>query len=145
MKGNPYNHVVLTRLAIIFSFLLFAFTTECSETCSKTCVARECDSVGIRYGKYCGIGYTGCPGEVPCDDVDACCKLHDECVRTGGMTNVKCSRKLRNCLARALKSGKVGFSKDCPYSTVVPLMSKAMDAAIILNSVESVFKNIFSP
>lgn len=39
---------------------------------------------GIRYGKYCGVGWTGCPGEKPCDDVDACCKIHDECVGKHG-------------------------------------------------------------
>ena len=32
------------------------------------------------YGKYCGIGYTGCPGEKPCDGLDACCKDHDACI-----------------------------------------------------------------
>lgn len=42
-------------------------------------------AVGIRYGKYCGVGWTGCPGEKPCDDVDACCKIHDECVGNKGI------------------------------------------------------------
>lgn len=43
-------------------------------------------AVGIRYGKYCGVGWTGCPGEKPCDDVDACCKIHDECVGNKGIS-----------------------------------------------------------
>lgn len=34
----------------------------------------------IKYGKYCGIGYWGCTGEIPCDDADACCMGHDDCV-----------------------------------------------------------------
>ena len=33
----------------------------------------------LRYGKYCGILYSGCPGEKPCD---ACCMVHDHCVDT---------------------------------------------------------------
>lgn len=41
-------------------------------------------AVGIRYGKYCGVGWSGCPGEKPCDDLDACCKIHDECVEKKG-------------------------------------------------------------
>lgn len=35
----------------------------------------------MRYGKYCGVSYTGCPGEAPCDAIDACCMLHDQCVQ----------------------------------------------------------------
>lgn len=42
-------------------------------------------AVGIRYGKYCGVGWTGCRGEKPCDDLDACCKIHDECVGKKGI------------------------------------------------------------
>lgn len=83
--------------------------------CSKTCVAENCNcepvndslvktlfhfifvfififyyskcvaAVGIKYGKYCGVGWTGCPGEKPCDDLDACCKIHDECVEKKGI------------------------------------------------------------
>ncbi|KAL2501075.1 Phospholipase A2 [Forsythia ovata] len=37
-------------------------------------------AVGIRFGKYCGVGWTGCPGEKPCDDLDTGCKIHGECV-----------------------------------------------------------------
>jgi len=40
--------------------------------------------LGIRYGKYCGIGYFGCPGEPPCDDLDDCCMTHDNCVDLKG-------------------------------------------------------------
>ncbi|KAE9597845.1 putative phospholipase A(2) [Lupinus albus] len=34
----------------------------------------------LKYGKYCGILYSGCSGETPCDDLDACCMMHDQCV-----------------------------------------------------------------
>jgi hypothetical protein len=40
--------------------------------------------VGIRYGKYCGVGWSGCDGEEPCDDLDACCRDHDHCVDKKG-------------------------------------------------------------
>lgn len=40
----------------------------------------------MRYGKYCGVSYTGCPGEAPCDALDACCMLHDACVQATDST-----------------------------------------------------------
>ncbi|CAI0628435.1 unnamed protein product [Linum tenue] len=88
---------------------------------------------GIRYGKYCGVGWTGCPGEKPCDEVDACCKVHDDCVGKKGMTNVKCHQKFKTCVKKVQKSGKLGFSKECPYEKVVPTMVQGMDMAIMLS------------
>jgi hypothetical protein len=41
----------------------------------------------LRYGKYCGILYSGCPGEKPCDALDACCMVHDHCVDTHNSTH----------------------------------------------------------
>ncbi len=38
------------------------------------------DPFDLRYGKYCGVGYTGCPGAVPCDGLDSCCMVHDQCI-----------------------------------------------------------------
>ncbi|CAI0543764.1 unnamed protein product [Linum tenue] len=101
--------------------------------CSRTCVTENCDTFGIRYGKYCGVGWTGCPGEKPCDEVDACCKVHDDCVGKKGMTNVKCHQKFKTCVKKVQKSGKLGFSKECPYEKVVPTMVQGMDMAIMLS------------
>uniref|UniRef100_A0A2P2JPD0 Phospholipase A2 homolog 1 n=1 Tax=Rhizophora mucronata TaxID=61149 RepID=A0A2P2JPD0_RHIMU len=76
--------------AFAFAFIFLAAIADCSGNdsqvkCSRTCVAMNCNSIGIRYGKYCGVGWTGCPGEKPCDDLDACCKIHDECVEKKGI------------------------------------------------------------
>ncbi|GAB2222973.1 hypothetical protein Droror1_Dr00017106 [Drosera rotundifolia] len=101
--------------------------------CSTSCVAVNCNSVGIRYGKYCGVGHSGCPGEKPCDDLDACCKIHDECVDKHGMTNVKCHEKFKRCIKRVQKSGKAGFSDECPYDVAVPTMVQGMDMAILMS------------
>jgi len=49
------------------------------------------------------------------------------------MTHVKCHKKLKNCLIRELESGKVGFSKECPYSIAAPTMIRGMDLAILLS------------
>uniref|UniRef100_A0A803NU87 Uncharacterized protein n=1 Tax=Cannabis sativa TaxID=3483 RepID=A0A803NU87_CANSA len=94
-------------------------------------------TVGIRYGKFCGVGWTGCPGEKPCDDLDACCKIHDECVTKKGLTNIKCHEKFKSCIKKVHKSGKVGFSRDCPYETAVPTMVQGMDFAIMLSQFDN--------
>ncbi|KAJ8751091.1 hypothetical protein K2173_016272 [Erythroxylum novogranatense] len=116
-------------------FILFplSFLVESQVKCSRICIAENCNSVGIRYGKYCGVGWSGCPGEKPCDDLDACCKIHDECVEKKGMTNIKCHEKFKTCIKKVQKSGKDGFSQDCPYDTAVPTMIQGMDLAILLS------------
>lgn len=47
-----------------------------------------------------------------------------------GLTNIKCHEKFKSCIKRVQKSGKVGFSQECPYSTAVPTMVQGMDLAI---------------
>ncbi|XP_027359252.1 probable phospholipase A2 homolog 1 [Abrus precatorius] len=128
----------ISRATVAFQILLcllLVFVIHCSgqQNCSKTCIAEQCDTIGIKYGKYCGVGYTGCPGEEPCDNLDACCMAHDDCVDKFGMTHVKCHKKLKNCLTRVQKSGKVGFSKECPYNIAAPTMIRGMDLAILLS------------
>lgn len=85
-------------------------------------------ALSIRYGKYCGIGHSGCPGEEPCDDLDACC-----------MTNISCHKKFQRCvnrLSKAIKQSKnkkVGFSTKCPYSVVIPTVNQGMDIGILFS------------
>ncbi|KAA0061501.1 uncharacterized protein E6C27_scaffold41G00610 [Cucumis melo var. makuwa] len=50
-----------------------------------------------------------------------------------GLTNVKCHEKFKSCIKKVQKSGKVGFSKECPYSTAVPTMVQGMDLAIMFS------------
>ncbi|KAL2501061.1 putative phospholipase A2-1-like protein [Forsythia ovata] len=126
---QPGNVVVPQRRCIATTYVFFMcliLITESSNNsqirCSKTCVAENCNSVGIKYGKYCGVGWTGCPGEEPCDDLDACCKIHDECVEKKGLINIKCHEKFKRCIKKVQKFGKVGFSNDCPYDIAVPIM-----------------------
>ncbi len=53
--------------------------------CAKKCIARECDTANLAYGRFCGIAHTGCPGVEPCDAADACCQRHDDCVGRAGL------------------------------------------------------------
>lgn len=50
-----------------------------------------------------------------------------------GMINVKCHEKFKRCIKKVQKSGKAGFSKDCPYDVVVPTMVQGMDLAILMS------------
>lgn len=45
--------------------------------------------------KWCGPGCSG--PDKPINDVDACCKAHDECLAMGG-SQCKCDKEFHNCL-----------------------------------------------
>ncbi|KAI4347022.1 hypothetical protein L6164_007873 [Bauhinia variegata] len=142
----PSRSNVSTGFAILFIYLAvlarFFYHATASTPCSRQCIAENCHSVGIRYGKYCGVGYTGCPGEKPCDDLDACCQHHDDCVTNYGLTDVTCHEKLKKCLKTAEKSGNEGFSKECPYSTAAATMIHGMDLAIALSQLGDAFGSV---
>lgn len=55
------------------------------------------------------------------------------CSNFSGMINVKCHEKFKRCIKKVQKSGKVGFSRACPYDTAVPTMVQGMDMAILLS------------
>ncbi|KAL2501044.1 putative phospholipase A2-like protein 1 [Forsythia ovata] len=74
---QPGNVVVPQRRCIATTYVVFMCLILITESSNNSqCVT----TVRIRYGKYCGVGWTGCLGEDPCDDLDAFCKIHDECV-----------------------------------------------------------------
>ncbi|XP_048549190.1 probable phospholipase A2 homolog 1, partial [Triticum urartu] len=94
-------------------------------------------STATRWGKLCGVGWSGCEGEDPCDDLDACCRDHDKCVEIKGLMSIKCHEKFKNCMRRVKKTGKVGFSKKCPYELAMATMTQGMDMAIMLSQLGS--------
>ncbi|KAE8768045.1 hypothetical protein D1007_60521 [Hordeum vulgare] len=94
-------------------------------------------AVGIRYGKFCGVGWSGCEGEEPCDDLDACCRDHDHCIDKKGLMSIKCHENFKNCMRKVKKAGKVGFSKKCPYELAMATMTQGMDMAIMLSQLGS--------
>jgi hypothetical protein len=68
------------------------------------------------YGKYCGAGYTCATHEPGCDEVDECCRIHDECV--GNMSfpeychSCKCNLALIDCLAPVTGHGFLPCNKE---------------------------------
>ncbi|XP_042395725.1 probable phospholipase A2 homolog 1 [Zingiber officinale] len=124
---------LLLPLLAVFFHRIAASDSDAHINCSRRCVAENCNTIGIRYGKFCGVGWTGCPGEKPCDELDACCKAHDECVEKKGLMSVPCHDKFKRCIEKVKKTNKVGFSKECPYETAMPTMIQGMDMAILFS------------
>uniref|UniRef100_A0A0E0CTJ5 phospholipase A2 n=1 Tax=Oryza meridionalis TaxID=40149 RepID=A0A0E0CTJ5_9ORYZ len=141
IANSPSDPILTTMpprsplLALVFlaAGVLASATSPPPPPCSRSCAALNCDSVGIRYGKYCGVGWSGCDGEEPCDDLDACCRDHDHCVDKKGVMSVKCHEKFKNCMRKVKKAGKVGFSRKCPYEMAMATMTSGMDMAIMLS------------
>ncbi|KAL2643961.1 hypothetical protein R1flu_011548 [Riccia fluitans] len=93
-------------------------------TCSSVCESSHCkDPAKLRYGKYCGVGYTGCTGQAPCDGLDACCQQHDDCVGSnslGNYVNTSCSDGLLNCVNNWDQSDAAQFTGNtCDRKDVV--------------------------
>ncbi|RRT40447.1 hypothetical protein B296_00031862 [Ensete ventricosum] len=50
-----------------------------------------------------------------------------------GLMSVGCHEKFKTCIKKVKKSGKVGFSKECPYEAAMPTMIQGMDMAILFS------------
>ncbi|KAG9458587.1 hypothetical protein H6P81_003095 [Aristolochia fimbriata] len=106
-----------------------------SKECSKTCESDFCSVPPfLRYGKYCGLLYSGCPGEKPCDGLDACCRNHDACVQSknNDYLSQQCSQNFLDCITRFKDSGAPTFNGNkCMVEEVVDVLSVVMEAAIL--------------
>nr|GLL20276.1 phospholipase A2-alpha-like [Ipomoea trifida] len=112
-----------------------SLSTECSRTCeSKFCGVAPF----LRYGKYCGILYSGCPGEKPCDALDACCMQHDDCIGQNGNNylNEECNKNLLGCATRVKKSKAPTFKGNtCSVDEVADVIIDVAKAAIIAGKI----------
>ncbi|XP_062153757.1 phospholipase A2-alpha isoform X1 [Alnus glutinosa] len=112
--------------------------TDISASVGKSC-SRKCESAFcqvppfLRYGKYCGLLYSGCPGEKPCDGLDACCMNHDACVvKNNGYLSQECSQNLLNCMTNFQNSGAHSFKgSSCKADEVIGVISAVMEAALL--------------
>jgi len=122
------------RLCLLIWFLLLQSVFGSSNTlllkdCSNGCESKFCREAPIlRYGRYCGVFYTGCHGEAPCDGLDSCCKNHDYCIaRTRNYLNIQCNQQLLSCLTSYLSSGQAQFrGSQCRSQTVVDTIDFAI-------------------
>ncbi|XP_078444721.1 phospholipase A2 family protein [Wolffia australiana] len=103
--------------------------------CSRKCESEYCTLPPfLRYGKYCGLLYSGCPGEKPCDGLDACCQIHDACVQAkhNDYLSQSCNQNFLNCIQRFKYSGKPTFKGNkCSPEEVVDVISLVIEAAVL--------------
>ncbi|XP_062093388.1 phospholipase A2-alpha [Humulus lupulus] len=106
-----------------------------SKSCSRTCESDFCSVPPfLRYGKYCGLLYSGCPGEKPCDGLDACCMKHDACVQSknNAYLSQECSQTFLNCMTSFKNSGGHTFKGNtCDAGEVIEVISVVMEAALL--------------
>lgn len=107
------------------------------QACSRTCESDHCTTAPfLRYGKYCGILYSGCPGERPCDPLDACCMHHDNCVLVkNDYLSTECNEGLLECLAE-LRDGTGTFEGNkCMIDEVIDVITVVIEAAVVAGRV----------
>ncbi|XP_028770244.1 phospholipase A2-alpha [Neltuma alba] len=138
----------LTFLLNFFSVPLFALNigvettgiaVSVSKECSKTCESSFCSVPPLlRYGKYCGLLYSGCPGEAPCDGLDACCMKHDQCVqaKNNDYLSQQCSQTFINCMESFRNNGGATFKGNkCDVDDVIRVIKLVMEAALVAGRV----------
>ncbi|ESQ36881.1 hypothetical protein EUTSA_v10002685mg [Eutrema salsugineum] len=110
-----------------------------SKECSRKCESEFCSVPPLlRYGKYCGLLYSGCPGERPCDGLDSCCMKHDACVQTknNDYLSQECSQKFINCMNNFSNMKLPTFNGNkCNADEVIDVISIVMDAAVLAGRV----------
>ncbi|XP_042397660.1 phospholipase A2-alpha-like [Zingiber officinale] len=109
--------------------------------CSRTCESQHCTVLPfLRYGKYCGILYTGCPGEKPCDALDACCMVHDDCIgsKNNDYLDEECNGQMVECIekVKASGAGQATFKgNQCSVEEVADLVEALLEAALLARRV----------
>ncbi|KAG8062285.1 hypothetical protein GUJ93_ZPchr0003g16903 [Zizania palustris] len=107
------------------------------QACSRTCESDHCTTPPfLRYGKYCGILYSGCPGEPPCDELDACCMYHDSCVQAkNDYLSTECNEQLLECLSRLREGSSTFEGNKCMIDEVIDVITLVIEAAVIAGRV----------
>ncbi|KAH7855119.1 hypothetical protein Vadar_021420 [Vaccinium darrowii] len=132
----PITLIIITVLNFYaISVQSFNVGIQEPEKCSRTCESRNCGVAPlIRYGKYCGIMYSGCPGEQPCDGLDACCMRHDDCIKAknNDYLNTECSQNFLRCVDKWKRRKRMPFDGNtCSIDQVTNAMTTAMNFALI--------------
>ncbi|PIA43889.1 hypothetical protein AQUCO_01800139v1 [Aquilegia coerulea] len=151
------THQYSLKLAFLFFFYTF-FTSVSSihalnvgiqstasagisvkKECSRKCESDYCAVPPfLRYGKYCGLLYSGCPGEKPCDGLDACCMKHDVCIQVhnNDYLSQKCNQGFLDCMESFKNSGASTFpGNKCDPSEVIDVISVVIEAALLAGKV----------
>ncbi|XP_024358604.1 phospholipase A2-alpha isoform X1 [Physcomitrium patens] len=131
--------VMLLLLELLSPALSLVVNGTIFKGCSRECESRHCqDPIKLRYGKYCGIGYTGCESEVPCDGIDSCCKSHDICIGPNleNYVNRTCNDQLKKCVEKFQDSNMTQFNgSTCSASAIEEVIITSMNIATLGKSV----------
>ncbi|RYR57672.1 hypothetical protein Ahy_A05g023371 [Arachis hypogaea] len=110
-----------------------------SKECSRQCESSFCSVPPLlRYGKYCGLLYSGCPGERPCDGLDACCMKHDQCVqfKNNDYRSQECSQTFIDCMNKFKDTNAPTFKGNtCQVDDVIEVIHVVMEAALLAGRV----------
>eukprot|EP01105_Mastigella_eilhardi_P014505 TRINITY_DN3306_c0_g1_i1.p1 TRINITY_DN3306_c0_g1~~TRINITY_DN3306_c0_g1_i1.p1 ORF type:complete len:349 (+),score=79.14 TRINITY_DN3306_c0_g1_i1:79-1047(+) len=85
---------------------------DLDQVCATTCACEHQGGFLRKYGKFCALDYSGCPGQQPCDALDLCCQIHDHCISQEGAPACECGNMLHNCVAAL---NETDFEGKCPY------------------------------
>ncbi|KAM3229655.1 hypothetical protein ACQJBY_060464 [Aegilops geniculata] len=108
------------------------------QDCSRTCESKFCTVPPVlRYGKYCGILYSGCPGEKPCDALDACCMVHDHCVAANNndYLNTRCNENLLGCLDGVNPAGPTFPGNKCGVGETAFVIKGVIETAVLAGKI----------
>ncbi|KAJ6699774.1 PHOSPHOLIPASE A2-like protein 2-RELATED [Salix purpurea] len=123
-------HKPLCNKLILENFFVFPQGKGCSRKCeSEFCSVPPF----LRYGKYCGLLYSGCPGEKPCDGLDACCMKHDACIqaKNNDYLSQECSQKFISCMNKFKTGARTFKGNKCKVNEVIDVISVVMEAALL--------------
>ncbi|GMQ06768.1 hypothetical protein CsSME_00051220 [Camellia sinensis var. sinensis] len=106
-----------------------------AKECRRKCESEFCKVAPfLRCGKYCGLLYSGCLGEKPCDGLNACCMKHDACIqaKNNDYLSTECSENLIKCIDKFKRSGESTFTGNtCLVEDVTKLITLVIDAALV--------------
>lgn len=106
---NPSS--LATCIACLLLLLVLGQAAASSDVVmqSSTASRKLLDGVPV-HGNYCGPRH-GKPGSPTVDDMDVCCKAHDNCYEKDGYFNCHCDMKLVDCLYYNTKIGPLEVTK----------------------------------
>ena len=131
-------------ISLISIFAIFIYTTSCdgppteedaTEAETETTAATNEVKSEILYGKWCGPLYSGPDAAV--DDLDGCCKTHDECYDAFGTdinylqcnapgAKLDCDRSLVQCLKDLSTTTSEWTTPPATEATALDYRTKAL-------------------
>ncbi|KAL5079885.1 hypothetical protein RYX36_008306 [Vicia faba] len=101
-------------------------------------IGAETTGVAVSVSKECSRQCDGCPGEKPCDGLDACCMSHDQCVtaKNNDYLSQQCSQTFIDCMEKFKNTKAPTFKGNtCQADDVIEVIKVVMEAALLAGRV----------